>query len=59
MRKIKIVNRERFETFLSIIALTTLLLIIAVVPRTKTPIEKWHDAIDEGKSWNEYMEEVK
>lgn len=59
MRKIKLVNRERFETFLSIIALTTLLLIISVVPRPKTPIEKWHDAIDEGKSWNEYMEEVR
>jgi len=59
MRKIKLVNRERFETFLSIIALTTLLLIIAIVPRPKTPIEKWHDAIDAGMSWNEYMEEVR
>jgi len=59
MRKIKLVNRERFETFLSIIALTTLLLIIAIVPRPKTPIEKWHDAIDAGMTWNEYVKEVR
>ncbi|MBE5813149.1 MAG: hypothetical protein E7314_05810 [Clostridiales bacterium] len=59
MRKIKLVNKERFETFLSITTLTILLLIISIVPRPKSPIEKWHDAIDAGMNWNEYMEEVK
>lgn len=58
-KKIKLVNKERFETFLSVVGLTVLLIIMALVPRPKSPIEKWHDAIDEGKSWNEYMEEVK
>lgn len=59
MHKMKLVNRERFEAFLSIMGLAVLLLVVAIVPRPKTPIEKWHDAIDEGMSWNEYMEEVK
>ena len=58
-KNIKLVNKERFETFLSVVGLTALLIIMAVVPRPKSPIEKWHDAIDEGKSWNEYMEEVR
>ena len=55
-QKLKLVNKERFETFLSIVGLATLLLIIAVVPRPKTPIEKWHNAIEEGLTWNEYVE---
>ena len=55
-QKLKLVNKERFETFLSIVGLAALLLIIAVVPRPKTPIEKWHDAIEEGLTWNEYIE---
>lgn len=57
MYKIKLVNKERFETFLSILGIATLLLILAVVPRPKTPIEKWHDAIEEGLTWNEYAKE--
>lgn len=56
MKKLKVVNKERFEVFLSVVGLAALLIIIAVVPRPKSPIEKWHDAIDEGKTWNEYME---
>lgn len=59
MHKMKLVNRERFEAFLSIMGLAVLLLVVAIVPRPKTPIEKWHDAIDEGKNWNEYVKEVK
>ena len=55
MHKIKLVNRERFEAFLSIVGITTLLLIVAIVPRPKSPIEKWHNAIEEGKTWTEYM----
>lgn len=55
MRKIRLVNRERFEAFLSIAGITTLLLIVAIVPRPKSPIEKWHNAIDQGMTWNEYI----
>ena len=55
MRKIKLVNKERFEAFLSIVGITTILLIVAIVPRPKSPIEKWHDAIEEGKTWTEYV----
>ena len=59
MSKQKLTNKEKFEIFLTIAILIILFLIIATIPRPKSPIEKWHDAIDEGKSWNEYMEEVK
>lgn len=55
MHKIKLVNRERFEAFLSIVGITTLLLIVAIVPRPQSPIEKWHNAIDQGMTWNEYI----
>ena len=53
--KIKLVNKERFRAFLSIVSLTTMLLIVAIVPRPKSPIEKWHEAIDNGQTWAEYM----
>ena len=55
MRKIKLVNKERFEAFLSIVGITTLLLIVAIVPRPKSPIEKWHDAIENGQTWAQYV----
>jgi hypothetical protein len=55
MHKIKLVNKERFEAFLSIVGITALLLIVAIVPRPKSPIEKWHDAIEEGQTWAEYV----
>lgn len=55
MRKIKLVNKERFEAFLSIVGITTLLLIVAIVPSPKSPIEKWHDAIENGQTWAEYV----
>ena len=54
MHKIKLVNKERFEAFLSIVGITTILLIVAIVPRPKSPIEKWHDAIENGQTWAEY-----
>ena len=50
MHKIKLVNKERFEAFLSIVGITTILLIVAIVPRPKSPIEKWHDAIENGQT---------
>lgn len=55
MHKIKLVNRERFEAFLSIVGITTILLIVAIVPKPKSPIEKWHDAIENGQTWAEYV----
>ena len=55
MHKIKLVNKERFEAFLSIVGITTILLIVAIVPRPKSPIEKWHDAIENGQTWAEYV----
>ena len=55
MHKIKLVNKERFEAFSSIVGITTILLIVAIVPRPKSPIEKWHDAIENGQTWAEYI----
>ena len=55
MRKIKLVNKQRFETFLSIIGLAVIML-VAVKNPTQGTISQWHDAIDEGMTWNEYME---
>ena len=55
MRKIKLVNKQRFETFLSVIGLAVVM-IIAIKNPTQGTISQWHDAIDEGMSWNEYME---
>lgn len=58
MHKIKLVNKDRFEAFLSITGLAVLLLVVAIVPRPKSPIEKWHDAIENGTSWNEFIKEM-
>ena len=57
MHKLKLVNKERFEAFLSIVGITTILLIVAIVPRPKSPIEQWHDALENGTSWAEYVKE--
>ena len=56
--KIKLVNRDRFEVFLSIVGLVILFSVVVIVPRPKSPIEKWHDAIENGTSWNEYIKEM-
>lgn len=58
MKKIKLVNKERFETFLSIVGLA-ILMVVAINNPTKGTIQQWHEAIDEGMSWAEYMEEVR
>jgi hypothetical protein len=55
MRKIKLVNKERFEAFLSIVAMAIIVVAIIAIPRPKSPIEKWHDAIDNGQTWAEYV----
>lgn len=54
MRKIKLVNKERFANFVGVISLI-ILLVIAINNPTQGTIEQWHDAIDEGISWNEYI----
>lgn len=56
--KIKLVNRGRFETFLSIVGLSVLI-IIAINNPPQSPIEQWHNAIEEGMSWNEYIKEMR
>lgn len=54
MKKIKLVNKERFENFIGIVSLV-ILLVIAIKNPTKGTIRQWHDAIEEGISWNEYI----
>lgn len=53
VHKIKLVNKQRFETFLSIIGLAIIIL-VAINNPTQGTISRWHDAIDEGISWVEY-----
>lgn len=53
--KVRLVNKQRFETFLSAIGLAVIIL-VAINNPTKGTIQQWHEAIDEGMSWNEYME---
>ena len=57
VHKIRLVNKERFETFLSVIGLAVIML-VAIKNPTQGTISKWHDAIDEGMSWNEYIVEM-
>ena len=54
MRKLRIVNKERFMNFIGIISLIVLLG-IAIKNPTQGTISKWHDAIEEGETWNEYI----
>jgi hypothetical protein len=55
MRKIKLVNKERFEAFLSIVAMAIMVVAIIAIPRPKSPITQWHDAIENGQTWAEYV----
>ena len=54
MRKLRILNKERFMNFIGIISLIELLG-IAIKNPTQSAVSKWHDAIEEGISWNEYI----
>ena len=54
MIKLRIVNKERFMNFIGIISLIVLLG-IAIKNPTQGTVNKWHDAIEEGISWNEYI----
>lgn len=58
VHKIRLVNKQRFETFLSIIGLAVLVL-VAITNPTKGTIQQWHEAIEEGMSWSEYVEGVR
>ena len=46
---------RKIETYLSIIGLA-IVMVIAINNPTQGTISQWHDAIDEGMTWNEYME---
>ena len=54
-RKIRLVNKERFETFLSMVGLAVMVVAFIAIPKPKSPIENWHDACENGTSWNEYV----
>ena len=58
MHKIRLVNKERFQNFLATIGLA-IVIGLAVQNPTKGTIQQWQDAVEEGMSWNEYMEEVR
>ena len=49
---------RKIETYLSIIGLAVVM-VIAINNPTQGTISQWHDAIDEGMSWNEYTKEMR
>ena len=49
---------HKIETYLSIIGLA-IVMVIAIKNPTQGTISQWHDAIDEGMSWNEYTKEMR
>ena len=53
MHKIKI-NKERFGNFIGIVSLAVLV-VIAINNPTQGPVSQWHDAIENGTSWAEYV----
>lgn len=54
-QKMRLVNRERFETFLSMVGLAVVVVAFIAIPKPKSPIERWHEACENGTSWQEYM----
>lgn len=54
-QKIRLVDKQRFQTFLSMVGLAVMVVAFIAIPKPKSPIERWHDACDNGTSWNEYM----
>ena len=54
-RKIRLVNKERFETFLSMVGLAVMVVAFISIPKPKSPIERWHEACENGTSWQEYV----
>ena len=54
-QKMRLVNRERFEIFLSVLGMTIVVVAFIAIPKPKSPIERWHEACENGTSWQEYM----
>ena len=50
----KKINKERFSNFIGIVSFTVLV-VIAINNPTQGPVSQWHDAIENGTSWNEYV----
>jgi hypothetical protein len=50
----KKINKERFSNFIGIVSFAVLV-VIAINNPTQGPVSKWHDAIENGTSWNEYV----
>jgi hypothetical protein len=50
----KKINKERFSNFIGLVALTVLI-VIAIKNPTQGPVSQWHDAIEKGTSWAEYV----
>ena len=53
-RKIRLVNKERFQTFLSVVGLAVLM-VIAINNPQQGPISRWHEACENGTNWQEYV----
>lgn len=54
-QKIRLANKERFATFLSMVGLAVVVVAFIAIPKPKSPIERWHDACESGTSWQEYV----
>lgn len=50
----KKINKERFSNFIGIVSFAVLVA-IAINNPTQGPVSKWHYAIENGTSWNEYV----
>ena len=53
--RIKIKDKERFETFCAIVGLATLLMIALATPFKKPTTWQYYDALDNGMEWGEYI----
>ena len=53
--RIRLVNKERFQIFLSVLGLAVMVVAFIAIPKTKSPIERWHEACENGTSWQEYV----
>lgn len=50
----KKINKERFSNFIGIVSFTVLV-VIAINNPKQGPVSQWHDAIENGTSWVEYV----
>ena len=54
-QKMRIATKERFTTFLTVLGMTIMVVAFIAIPKPKSPIENWHDACENGTSWQEYI----